>query len=150
MSQQTIASAQTRRLAQHAVAGALHARRVIAAPHHSEGLPYGQRFNFGIAFMGSGILVYGGILYAAGVKLEWAEPADVTEPTIETLANNDIVCVVYTIATQATSIAVRSPAQDYGGEVIRGLCKVSVAGGVARLAKWYGGGIDLGIKGGAY
>ena len=150
MSLQTIQTAQIRTSAGRIVAGALRTTRDVARPHIGQGLPFGALYNFGIAFMGAGVLVHSGILYAAGVLIEWPEPSDQTVPTIATLSHDDVFCVVYTLATQGVAIAVREPAQDSGGEIIRALGKVAVVGGVPRLVKWWGGGIESGLVRGAY
>lgn len=150
MSLQTIQAAQIRAGAARITSGALQARRYVTRPHLGKGMPFGALYNFGIAFLGAGVLVHSGILYTAGVRVEWPEPSDLTVPTIATLAHDDVFCVVYALATKGVAIAVRDPAQDSGGEIIRALGKVAVVGGVPRLVKWWGGGIESGLVRGAY
>jgi hypothetical protein len=115
----------------------------------SGGYPFGPRWNFGIGFDGDAMRVYSGVCYHAGKKLAWAGPGTGNPATVTGLTDGAVVCVVYTLATRVLSIAVRDPAEDYGGEIVRALCSVKVANNIASLDKWYGGGFELGIKGGS-
>lgn len=113
--------------------------------------PFGKYYNFGVQFSEDDIVVHAGVIYHAGMAIEWGGPvyADDPSPTVTGLSDWDVVCIVYTIATGVVSIGVRDPIYDYGGEIIRALCKVRVVRGIASLAKWYGGGVECRVVGGA-
>ena len=148
MSLQTIQAAQIRAGAARITSGSLQARREIDRPG-AQSYPFGARWNVGIGFSGDAMRVYSGVCYHAGKKLAWAGPGTGNPATVTGLTDGAVVCVVYTLATRVVSIAVRDPAEDYGGEIVRALCSVKVANNIASLDKWYGGGFELGIKGGS-
>lgn len=111
--------------------------------------PYGPMWPFGIMFNGTGVTVYSGIYYHAGICYEWPDPTT-TAQTVTGLTNNQYVCLkIENPGTSATvTIVAMTTRSDTDGPIIRALFQVTVpAVGGARLKKWYGGGIELGAKG---
>lgn len=114
----------------------------------SGGYPFGNQYNFGITFEGTSIFVWRGLLYHAGEAVIWHGPTSwPLSPTITGLANGDMVCIVYSVASKTISIEVRDPFSDHDGDVIRALCVVAVDDETARLGRWYGGGVEIRVMG---
>lgn len=141
MSHQTIQSAQVRTSARHIVAGAMHARREVTRPSQSR-FPFGEQWNFGIEIQSLSITIHPGIVYHAGTAYGLS-----AKKTLTDLADNDVVCLIFGFGDHSVDVGVREPYYDHDGEVIRALCRISVASGTARLDKWYGGGIEIGLVG---
>jgi hypothetical protein len=121
-----------------------------AALREEEHYPYGPKSPFGVRFHGAGVTIFSGIYYHAGVDYEWPDPTPGVQ-TLTGLTDNQYVCIkIEGPGAGATlTIVAMATRADADGAVIRALCQVTVQNGVARLKKWYGGGIELGVKGSA-